>query len=302
MFGVTILGCNSALPILHRRPTSQIVIINEDIFLIDCGEGTQWQMLKYKIRRSKINHIFISHLHGDHYFGLIGLLTTYALMSRKNPIHIYSPAPLENIILTQLSLGHPLPYPLHFHVLSKADVILETKESKVTCFPTEHGTESYGFTFTEKREKRKINYFAIKRYNIPFTSLPHIQRGENYIDANGNCIKNDLITYENKKPRMYSFVSDTRWDPSIIPFIQNSNLLYHETTYLKEMKEKATMRFHSTTHQAGEIAKLSNAELLIIGHFSSMYEDISVFLKETQEVFTNVALGEEGVSYRVLDY
>ncbi len=300
MFGVTILGNNSALPAYDRHPTSQVVTLNDQVLMIDCGEGTQMQLSRYKIRRSRINHIFISHLHGDHYFGLPGLITSLGLLGRENPLNIYGPAQLEGIIMPLLNAAEAhLPYQLIFNAITTEGVLLDTEKFLVECFPVIHRIECWGFLIKEKRKPRKINKETIGRYNIPTSFYERLKDGEDYTDENGETVKNDKVTIANAAGKSYAYCADTLYNEEMTAKIQNVNLLYHEATYLKILEQKAAERFHSTSVQAGKIAQLAHAKRLIIGHFSSKYETLDDFLTETREAFPNTQLALEGVTYLV---
>lgn len=300
MIGVTILGNNSALPAHNRHPTSQIVQTEEHTFLVDCGEGSQMQMDYYKIRRSKINHIFISHLHGDHYFGLIGLLTSLGLNNRLNDLHVYAPAELEAIVQIQLdAAGSTLPYTLYFHVLENEGIIFEDKKVAVECFEVNHRIKCWGFKFQEKKNLRKINIQQAKKYKIPTTFYEKLHDGHDYINPQNEVIKNDLVTTAHSPAKSYAYCADTAYFESICEKIMGVDLIYHEATYLDELEKKATSRFHSTTIQAAKIAKKCGAKKLIVGHFSSMYDTLEKFKEEACTVFENSEIAEEGVCYLV---
>lgn len=299
MFAVTILGSNSALPAFNRHPTSQIVNVNDNLFLVDCGEGTQIQMNLYKIRRGKINHIFISHLHGDHYFGLPGLITSYGLLGRQTDLHLYAPAVLENILNLQLSVSDTrLPYTLHFHALKDEGVLVEDDHVSVECFKVFHRIECWGFIFKEKRKPRKINPEAVEKYNVPISFYSQLKEGKDYV-YDGKIIPNTELTIANKPVRSYAFCTDTLYNETLIEKFKDVNILYHETTYLKDKEEKALSRYHSTTMQAAQIATLAHVKRLLIGHFSSTYEKLEDFLIEAQQYFPNVELALEGQTYLV---
>ena len=300
MFGVTILGNNSALPAYDRHPTSQVVTLNDQVFMIDCGEGTQMQLSKYKIRRSRINHIFISHLHGDHYFGLPGLITSLGLLGRESGLHIYAPALLEGMIRPLLHAADArLPYELVFHSLMRDGVILDDERFSVECFAVTHRIECWGFIIREKKKPKKINKEAITKFDIPTAFYEKLKDGEDYVDENGSIIKNELVTIANAPGKVYAYCADTVYNEEIAQKVKNVNLLYHETTYLKNLEAKAVERGHSTSVQAGKIAILAHAKQLLIGHFSSKYELLDDFLTETKEVFPNTQLAIEGVTYYV---
>ena len=256
MFAVTILGNNSAVPAFDRHPTSQVVTLDGKNYLVDCGEGTQIQMINYKIRRSKISHIFISHLHGDHYFGLIGLINSFGLLSHQQELHVFGPSPLKEIIELQLKVADThLPFDLHLHTISKATTLLETEKLTVKCFRTNHRIECYGFVFTEKKQPRKLNPGKVKTVEIPASFYERLKDGEDYRQKDGSIIKNELVTDPAGPGKSYAFCADTKYDESIIPHIQGADLVYHETTYLDNLRERAESRFHSTTKQAAAIAK-----------------------------------------------
>ncbi len=298
MFGVTILGNNSALPAYDRHPTAQVVTLNEQLFLIDCGEGTQMQLSKYRIRRSRINHIFISHLHGDHYFGLPGLLTSFGLMSREHDLHIHAPEPLKQILDLLFSTADTkFPFAIYFYPLLKEGAIVDEDKFSVECFRVYHRIECWGFIIREKKKPRKIDIDKIVHYNIPTVHYEKLKQGEDYITESGEVIKNEAVTMPASTPRSYAFCGDTIYNENIGNKLRNVTMLYHETTYLKNLEERAASRFHSTTTQAANIALLAKAKKLLIGHFSSKYEILEDFLLETMEVFPETQLAMEGATY-----
>src|SRR4030095_186305 len=300
MLAVTILGNNSAVPAFDRHPTSQVITMEGHLFLIDCGEGTQIQMIKYKIRRSKISHIFISHLHGDHYFGLVGLINSFSLLSHQQEMHIYAPSPLQQIIEMQLRVADTqLCYPLHFHTITEAGILVDNDKVLIKCFRTNHRIECYGFSFQEKKNQRKLIPEKAREYGVPVSFYDHLKEGENYMQSDGKVIKNDWVTEAVPPGKIYAFCADTKYDESIIPHIRNADLIYHETTYLDALRERAEGRFHSTTRQAAEIAKRAEVKKLLIGHFSSKYAELAEFEQEAKEVFLNTELAMEGVTYKV---
>ncbi|HLK31401.1 MAG TPA: ribonuclease Z [Puia sp.] len=300
MLAVTILGNNSALPAFDRHPTAQVVTMDEYHFLVDCGEGTQSQMAKYKIRRSKISHIFISHLHGDHYFGLIGLLTSMGLLGRLQEIHLYAPPMLKEMIDMQLSVADTqLPYPLHFHPLCEEGIIVKENKFEISTFKVQHRIECWGFKFSEIKPLRRINPEKAREHEVPSSFFERLKWGEDYTTKDNRIIKNEWVTDAGAKPKSYAYSADTIYDERIAEKVKNVSLLYHEATYLKDLEERAIKRFHCTTTQAASIAKKANAEKLIIGHFSSKYEKLDDFEREAKEVFENTELALEGVTYRV---
>jgi ribonuclease Z len=261
MLGVTILGNNSAIPAYGRHPTAQIITTQDDLLLFDCGEGTQIQIMNYKIRRSRINHIFISHLHGDHYYGLVGLLSSFALLGRIQPLHVYGPAALKELLELQFRLSETLiPFPYFFHPIEKDGLLLDAPNYTVSCFSTKHRIECRGFIIQMKKKLRKD---------------------------------------PGSKPKSYAFTADTLFDPDLIPHIQGVDLLYHEATYPHAFVDKASSRFHSTTKEAAEIARRAGVKKLLIGHFSAKFEDTAAFEAEARTVFTNTEAAAEGTTYLV---
>ena len=300
MFGVTILGNNSALPAYDRHPTAQVITLNDQLFLLDCGEGTQMQIAKYKIRRSRINHIFISHLHGDHYFGLPGLITSMGLLGREHDLFLYAPAPLMDIIHLQLKAADTiLPFKLIFKPLGEEGSIVETPRFSVETFKVVHRIDCWGFLVREKRKPRKIDKDKILDYDIPANFYERLKEGEDYTNKEGRLIRNEWVTLASKPGGSYAYCADTVYTESIAARVKGVNLLYHETTYLKDLEERAKQRFHSTSVQAARIAELAGASRLLIGHFSSKYETLDAFLDEAQSVFPQTSLALEGVTYRI---
>ena len=298
MLALTILGNNSAIPAFDRNPTAQVLQTLDESFLIDCGEGTQMQLSKYKVKRSKINHIFISHLHGDHYFGLIGLLTSMSLLNRTQDLHLYAPAELEQLINLQLNLAAShLSYPLHFYPLEKEGLIVDEKRILVECFKVHHRIECWGFLFREKRNLRKVNAERAKIYEIPAAFYEKLQQGFDYANKKGTIVPNDEVTIAGAKSKSYAYCADTIYDEDLCEKVKEVDLLYHETTYLKDLQERATARYHSTTVQAAAIAKKAGVKRLLIGHFSSKYENLDEFLNETSAIFENTELAIQGCCY-----
>ena len=300
MLAVTILGNNSALPAFDRHPTAQVVTMEDQIFLVDCGEGTQMQMAKYKIRRSKINYIFISHLHGDHYFGLIGLLTSMGLLGRTQELHIFAPGTLEDIIGLQLKVADiQLSYPLYFHPLTGEGPIVREAKFEVSCFPVYHRIECWGFSFREIRPFRRINPEKARQMDVPASFFDRLKWGENYLRKDGVLVDNASVTEPATKAKSYAYAADTLFDERIAGHVKGVDLLYHETTYLRDLEEQAGKRFHSTTAQAATIARLAGVGRLIIGHFSSKYEKLLTFEQEARDIFPNTDLAMEGVTYKI---
>jgi ribonuclease Z len=300
-FSVQILGSNSALAAHGRFPTAQVVQHNNSFFLIDCGEGTQMRMSHFHVKRSKIQHIFISHLHGDHYFGLIGLLTSYHLMGRTAPLTIYGPPLLEEIIQLQLNASNSqLGYTLQF-VPTTTDgkqLIYDSPELQVFTFPLKHRIDTTGFLFQEKVGKRKINKSSTALLGLQANDFLSLRDGKN-VAVNGHTFENESLTFAPPVARSYAYCSDTCFLPELKEYIQGVDLLYHEATFMQEEALKASQTFHSTTLQAGEIAKLAEVKQLVIGHFSSKYADLEAPLKEAKSVFPNTILAIEGSVFQI---
>jgi len=300
MLSVTILGNNSAVPAFDRHPTSQVVTLDGNNYLVDCGEGTQIQMIKYKIRRGKISHIFISHLHGDHYFGLVGLITSFGLLSHQQDLHIFGPSPLQEIIELQLRVAKTvLPFNLYFHTINREGLLVEDSKIEVSCFKTNHRIECYGFAFREKKKPRKIDIEKVKAAGIALSFYKKLEEGMDYMTKDDVLIKNETLTTEAPKGKSYVFCADTKYDESLLPHINEADMIYHETTYLDNLKERAIERFHSTSSQAALMAKKGKVKKLLIGHFSSKYHELDEFEKEARTVFENTEIALEGVTYQV---
>lgn len=300
MLAVTILGNNSAVPAFDRHPTSQVVTLDGENFLVDCGEGTQIQMINYKIRRSRISHIFISHLHGDHYFGLVGLINSFSLLSHQQKLKVFGPAPLKEIIEMQLRVADTkICFPLEFHTISGPATLVDNEKVEIKCFPTNHRIECYGFSFREKKKPRRLILESVKENNIPLNYYERLKAGEDFITHSGQVIKNEWVTTEAPKGKVYAFCADTKYNEAMIDHIRDADMIYHETTYLDNLRERADSRFHSTTRQAALIAKKANVKRLLIGHFSSKYDTLEEFETEAREVFPNTELALEGVAYKV---
>ncbi|MBS3992344.1 MAG: ribonuclease Z [Bacteroidetes bacterium] len=296
---LTILGCHSATPRTFAHPTSQYLEINNRSFLIDCGEGTQVQLRTYKIKFSKINHIFISHLHGDHFFGLVGLLSTFNLYNRENELHIFGPKGIKEIITLQLKLSKSwTKYPLLFHELEKteSELIFEDEKVIVKTIPLKHRVYTNGFLFQEKPPVYKhLNVKAIANYpEIEICHYHNIKKGLDFTCNDGTLIDNSLLTIPHNKPLSYAYCSDTAYHPDIVPIIKGADLLYHESTFLVDKQDLANTTMHSTAKEAAQIAQLANVKMLLLGHYSSRYKDINRFQKEAAAVFENSHLTEEG--------
>lgn len=300
MLAVTILGNNSALPAYDRHPTSQLVTLDDHLFLVDCGEGTQIQLSKYRIRWGRINHIFISHLHGDHYFGLPGFIHSMGLLNREQELHLFAPAPLQEILDLQLKAASTvLPYSLHFHPLEGEGVLVKTDRFKVSSFMTKHRIPCWGFRFEQVKAPRRVNPEKAIRHGVPASFYDRLKQGEDYETKTGERIPNEWVTDPAPKPQSYAYSADTIYDEELIDKVRGVDMLYHETTYLKDLNDRAASRFHATTTQAACIAKKANVGRLLIGHFSSKYDKLDIFRDEACEVFPNTDLALEGVTYKV---
>ena len=297
-FRLTILGCHSATPRSLAHTSSQYLEMNNHCFLIDCGEGTQRQLRKYKIKFSRIKHVFISHLHGDHFFGLIGLISTFSLLNRNGELHIYGPKGLKEIILLQLKLSKSwVEYPLHFHELKKteSELILDNDKVEVYTIPLKHRIYTNGYLFREKIQERKLNMSQIQKFpEIDICDYQNLKDGKDFIKENGEIIKNHILTYNPLKQLSYAFCSDTAYKPSITSLFENVNLLYHESTFLTDKVDLAKNTKHATAQEAGKIAKKANADKLILGHYSSRYNNLDLFKEEAETVFNDVILAKEG--------
>ena len=301
-FKLNILGCSSAIPTINRNPTAQLLNVNERFFLIDCGESTQIQLRKYQLNFQRINHIFISHLHGDHYFGLIGLISSMHLLGRKKELHIYAHEELEEIVNLQLKASKTeLNYPLFFHPLPENEslIILEDENIRVSNIILDHSIKCCGFLFEEKKSPRKILPDELEKYNIPNTKINGLKNGADWINDNGEVVPNNLLTKPNNSPYKYAYCSDTRFNNKIIKQIKEVDLLYHEATFMHDLIDRAEQTGHSTTLQAAQIAKKANVKKLLIGHFSQRYKDLNDLLIQTKKGFSNVTLSYEGL---VIDF
>ncbi|CAM1346685.1 ribonuclease Z [Tenacibaculum crassostreae] len=298
---LTILGCHSATPRVNAYPTAQYLEINNRHFLIDCGEGTQRQMRKYKVGFSKINHIFISHLHGDHFFGLVGLISTFGILNREKELHIYGPKGIKEVTTLQLKISKSwTKYPIVFHELTskESELIFEDDKVSVRTIPLDHRVYTNGFLFTEKPKLRKLLLENIQQYDeIETCDFHNIKAGKDFVLSTGEVIPNNELTIDPPKPLSYAFCSDTAYKPTIVPIIENVDLLYHEATFLKDREDLCEKTKHSTAEQAASIAHQANAKKLIIGHYSSRYNNIEDFKAEAQTVFKNVELAEAGKQY-----
>ncbi len=298
-FELTILGSSGATPFKDRFPTAQVLNVHEQLFLIDCGEGTQIRLSEYQVKRGKINRVFISHLHGDHVFGLPGLLTSFGLNKRETPVHIHSPALLKGMVDAQFPYNDEAPFPIYYHEhdTEKSNLIFENEILTVETIPLRHRIPCAGFVFRTKPGDRKMIKEKITEYDIHFSDIPRIKAGADYTTDKGEVISNDELTLPPLPGKSFAFCSDTAYLPEIVPLIKGVDLLYHEATFLHKDLEKAKATAHSTALQAALIAKEAHVGKLIIGHYSARYENLEEHLKEARAVFPETYLGQDGMTY-----
>ncbi|MBN8643016.1 MAG: ribonuclease Z [Flavobacteriales bacterium] len=299
---LTILGCYAATPRTLSNPTSQVLEVKNRVFLIDCAEGTQVQLRKSKVKFSKINHIFISHLHGDHFYGLVGLISTFMLLNRESDLHVYGPKGIKEIILLQLrASGSYTGYNLYFHELEskQSETIFEDDRVVVKTIPLSHRIYTNGFLFQEKNIERKLNIEKVEEYKIDKLYFNKIKYGGDITLENGTVIPNAELTFDPIPSKSYAYCSDTQYDESIVPIIENADYLYHESTFLESEAHLSEKTMHSTAIQAATIAKKANVKNLILGHFSTRYGDLSLFQKEAQTVFQNTLLADDGKEFEM---
>ncbi|MFJ1473107.1 ribonuclease Z [Capnocytophaga cynodegmi] len=297
---ITILGCHSATPRANARPSSQVLEMRGHLFLIDCGEGSQMALRNANVKFSRIKHIFISHLHGDHFFGLPGLISTFQLLGRETELHIYGPKGIKEAILLLLKLGGAWSsFYIHFHELESevSEILLDDEKVQVRTIPLKHRVYTNGFLFQEKQTERRLNIDAIQNYGIQICDYQNIKNGKDIELENGEVIPNELLSFDPIPPQSYAYCSDTLYFEALADAIQGVRVVYHESTFLKQHNDLATKTMHSTAFQAGLTAKKANAETLILGHYSSRYSDKKLFLNEAREVFPNVHLSEDGKKF-----
>ncbi|MBN2869086.1 MAG: ribonuclease Z [Flavobacteriaceae bacterium] len=294
---LNILGCYSATPRTFTNPTSQVLEIKNHMFLIDCGEGTQVQLRKHRIKFNRIKHIFISHLHGDHFFGLVGLISTFRLLGREADLHIHAPKGLKEVIVLQMKLADSWTnYNLYFHELTSTSSELIFKDDKVEVYtiPLDHRVYTNGFLFKEKPGDRKLDMNAVLNEDIDVAYYRKLKQGADVPNIKGEIVNNETVTLPAPPPKSYAFCSDTAYKEDIVPIIKNVTALYHESTFLEQHKKLAAPTKHSTAVQAATIAKLANVEQLILGHYSTRYNNLEDFKKEAQTVFNNVEVADDG--------
>ena len=294
---LSVLGCYSATPRINTNPTSQVLEIKNHTFLIDCGEGTQVQLRKHKIKFNRIKHIFISHLHGDHYFGLVGLISTFRLLTREADLNVYAPKGLKEVITLQMKLAKSWTnYKLIFHELSSnfSELIYEDDKVEVHTIPLDHRVYTNGFLFKEKLGERKLMVDAAEDAKIDVAYYNKLKQGFDVENKDGKYIKNEDVTLPPPKPKSYAFCSDTAYNEDIIPIIKEADVLYHESTFLEKHEKYAQPTKHSTAKQAASIAKQANVGKLLLGHYSTRYDDLKAFKEEAKVIFENVELSDDG--------
>jgi len=297
---LTILGCYAATPRTFTNPTSQVLEIRNRLFLIDCGEGTQVQLRKNKIKFSRINHIFISHLHGDHIYGLVGLVSTFMLLNRTTDLHIYGPKGIKEIINLQLKLSNSWPnYGLFFYELDskESEIVFEDDKVIVKTIPLRHRIYTNGFLFQEKIGARKLDMNAVQNYEIDKCYYQKIKNGKDITLEDGRIIENHKLTFDPIPPLSYAFCSDTVYDESIIPIINEVDVLYHESTFLDSEEALATKTMHSTAKEAATIALKANVKQLVLGHYSTRYDSTELFKEQAETIFPNILLADDGKSF-----
>ena len=302
-FEVNILGCGSALPTTRHFSSSQVVNIREKLFMIDCGEGAQLQLRRSKLKFTRLNHIFISHLHGDHCFGLMGLISTFGLLGRPATLHIYAHKELERLLAPQLEFFcKGMTYDVAFHAIdpSKAEVIYDDRSVSVSTIPLKHRMPTCGFLFQEKKTPNHIIRDMVDFYQVPVFELNRIKNGEDYVCPDGTIVPNHRLTRPSAPARSYAYCSDTICLPSIIPQIQGVDLLFHEGTFAQADAARAKETFHTTAMQAAQIARDAQVRQLIIGHFSARYEDENILLQEAKTIFPNTLLAKENLIIQIM--
>ena len=288
-FEVNILGCGSALPTMRHYPSAQVVNVRDKLFMIDCGEGAQLQLRRSHLKFSRLNHIFISHLHGDHCFGLIGLISTFGLLGRTETLYIYAPAPLESLLRPQLDFfcqGMPYEVQIHELAVEEYSLIYEDRSVEVYAFPLRHRVPCMGFCFREK----------IDFYKVPDYAIGRIKQGADWTLEDGTVVPNAYFVRPANPPRSYAYCSDTAYQPEIVPFLKGVDLLYHEATFAESDKRRARETCHSTARQAAEMARMIGARRLCIGHFSARYENEDELLCEAQSIFPDTLLARENLT------
>ncbi len=301
-FEVTILGTSSAIPAFKRFPSSQLVHLNGSYVLIDCGEGTQMQLRKYKLPFSRIETLLVSHVHGDHIFGIPGFLTSLSLLQREKPLTIVCPINLKKLLDVVIKeSASKISYPINYICINphQKELVFCTDKYKVFAFPLKHRVPTFGYLIEEQERDRKILLSEVEKFKIPIHQMNRLKKGMDAEDENGNIVSNKLLTSAPTPTRKYAYCSDTAKEPTICNYIRNADMLYHEATFMKEHQKLADSTMHSTSIDAAETAKSSNVKKLLIGHYSGRYEKLDILLKEAQEIFENTFLSKEGETFKI---
>lgn len=301
-FNVNILGCGSALPTTRHMATSQVVDLRDKLYMIDCGEGTQLQMRRMHIKFSRLNHIFISHPHGDHCFGLPGLLSTLGMLGRMGELVIHAPKEIEEYMRPVMNIFcKGMPYDIRFNNIDTRShaLIMEDRSLAVYSIPLKHRVPTCGFLFAEKQKEAHIIREMVDFYHVPVCCMKDIKQGADYVTPEGEVVPNARLTRPAEPPKRYAYCSDTAYSPSIIPIIEGVDLLYHEATFSEADKARARETFHSTAREAAEIARRANVKQLVLGHYSARYEEPTELYNEAKEVFPAVIMANEGMVLKV---
>ncbi len=301
-FSVTILGNASAVPTAHSNLSAQLIAYGRKRFLVDCGEGTQHQLFKLHLKQSHIDHVFISHLHGDHFYGIFGFISTLHLFGREKTLHLYAPSPLEKLIAQVLEVSQTqLRYPLEFHALEDFDEhpLYQDEQLTIKCFPVSHRIPTWGFLFKEKPRARKVNKKFIESYQPTIKEIKAIKAGGGFVTSSGRLLNHLEVTDTPPKSRAYAYCADTAYHEPIIPEIFKSDLIYHEATFDNSMQQLAQEKYHATAQQAAMLAKKAEVGQLLLGHFSARHKDLTTLLHEAKAVFPSTQISIEGVTYEV---
>lgn len=301
-FELHILGCGSAQPTLRHNPSSQVLNIHNKIYMVDCGEGSQIQLRRARLSFSRLNHVFISHLHGDHCFGVIGMISTFALKGRTAPLHIFSPAEFEGLLQPLLAFHcRDISFDVVFHPFdcSRSEQIFEDRTITVTTIPLRHRVPCCGFVFREKPSLPNIRRDMIDFHHIPVCEINNIKRGADWVKPDGTIVPNAHLVTPPKATRSYAYMSDTAFVPENAKYVEGVSLLFHEATFATQDAARAATTCHSTAAQAAQMASLANVGRLCIGHYSSRYDDENVLLQESRDVFPETYLTDEGLVFQV---
>lgn len=301
-FEVTVLGSSSATPIFNRNPSAQLLNSLDKYYLIDCGEGIQQQLMRFDLKASRIDYIFISHLHGDHYLGLVGLLSSLHLNGRTRPLYLFGPPELKTIIDIHLQFSQTtLQYPIEFRPTKGdvSEVILENVDLTVETIILQHRIACTGFLFKQKKRLRKIIKEKVEEHHVPHDFIRLLKRGADYTDENGHVFRNEELTTDPDEPRSFAYCSDSIYDESYFYQLKNVDMLYHEATFMHDMLDRAQITFHTTARQAGEIAKVCEVKRLLIGHFSARYKNLGPLLEEARSEFLATDLAVEGRTFLI---